>query len=104
MRTLALAFLVAVVCAHREYESWFLASLETIHPGHVYPDDPEGPRDAKGWLEREFGYREVYHQATYTRQLDVPMALRSRSFRRLIHAFEELVSVSPDQSPIVTPL
>ena len=96
-------FSVAVVCAHREYESWFLVSLETIHPGHTYPGDPEALRDAKGWLEREFGYREVFHQAEYTQQLDVSVALRSRSFRRLTHAFQQLVSASPDQQIIVTP-
>lgn len=85
-------FPIAVVCAHREYESWFLASLETIHEGHRYPDDPEGVRDAKGWLTREFGYREVRDQAAYTRRLDTGIALRSRSFRRLTHAVEELVA------------
>lgn len=45
-----LPFSVVVVCAKCEYEAWFLASLEAIHPRHTYPEDPEGKRDAKGWL------------------------------------------------------
>jgi len=96
-------FSIVVVCAYREYESWFLASLETIHPGHIYPGDPETLRDAKGWLEREFGYREVLHQAEYTKKLDVSTALKSRSFQRLCHAFQELSEVSAKQQVIITP-
>jgi hypothetical protein len=95
-------FSIAVVCAHREYEAWFLASLETIHPGHAYTEDPEALRDAKGWLTREFGYREVFHQAEYTQRLDVATALCSRSFRRLHHAFEQLSAIQ-DHAPVVTP-
>lgn len=96
-------FSIVVVCAYREYESWFLASLNTIHPDHSYPDDPESPRDAKGWLERKFGYREVLHQAEYTQKLDVSTALNSRSFRRLCHAFRELATVAANQQSIITP-
>jgi hypothetical protein len=97
-------FSVVVVCATREYEAWFLASLETIHPGHTYPGDPESVRDAKGWLRREFGYRERRDQAHYTQALDVTLAReRSRSFRRLYHAFEELVSARESGRSIITP-
>lgn len=97
-------FSIAVVCAHREYESWFLASLTTIHPGHVVPGNPEAPRDAKGWLAREFGYREVHDQAHYTQALDVALAAQnSRSFRRLYHAIEQLVKAHTDGQPVVTP-
>jgi len=96
-------FPIAVVCAHREYESWFLASLETIHVGRSYLDDPEALRDAKGWLSREFGYREVRDQATYTRRLGIEAAMRSRSFRRLIHAVEELVAAGDDGATPVSP-
>jgi len=97
-------FSVVVVCAYREYESWFLASLETIHAGERYSDDPEAPQDAKGWLERRFGYKETRDQARYTRALDIPLAAeRSRSFRRLCHAFEQIASSQEDGNVIVTP-
>ncbi|MBN1583629.1 MAG: hypothetical protein JXA89_23180 [Anaerolineae bacterium] len=97
-------FSVVVVCAYREYESWFLASLDAIHPGHHYPDDAESLRDAKGWLRRNFGYRQVRDQAGYTSRLDTTQTqTRSRSFRRLCHAFEELVQANHDSQLIVTP-
>lgn len=101
----ALPFTVAVVCAKREYEAWFLASLESIHPGTTYGGDPEALRAAKGWLEREFGYREVRDQARYTRALDIALAgQRSRSFRRLTHAVDEIIASAGAGESWVTPL
>ncbi len=80
-----LPFSVAIACAKREYEAWLLASLCTIEPGRVYEGDPEGPRDPKGWLRRNLGYRQTREQATYTTRLDVAtVAARSRSFRRAV--------------------
>lgn len=100
-----LPFSVMVVCAKREYEAWFLASLPSIQPGHIYSDDPESRRGAKEWLQREFGYREVRDQSSYTQALDVTLANeRSRSFRRLYHAFEELIAATQSGQSIVTPL
>jgi hypothetical protein len=98
-----LPFSVVVVCAKCEYEAWFLASLESIQ-GQNYLDDPEAIRGAKEWLGREFGYREVRDQSRYTQQLDVTLARqRSRSFRRLCHAFEELIAAANTNQPVVTP-
>jgi hypothetical protein len=100
-----LPFSVVVVCAKCEYEAWFLASLESIQPGHNYPDEPEDIRDVKGWLGREFGYRERRDQSRYTQALDVGKALeRSRSFRRLYHAFEELITAASASQSVVTPM
>ncbi len=99
-----LPFTVTVVCAKREYEAWFLASLESIHPGRTYAGDPEGLRAAKGWLEREFGYREVRDQARYTEALNTPLAEpRSRSFRRLRHAIDEIIASADAGVLSVTP-
>jgi hypothetical protein len=101
----ALPFSVAVVCAKREYEAWFLASLESIHPGQRYAGDPEAPRDAKGLLKKQFGYRQIRDQSSYTRKLDIELArVRSRSFRRLCHAVEELVNSVNHGQCVVTPL
>ena len=97
-------FSILVVCAYREYESWFLASLETIQNGHKYEGDPETRRDAKGWLERKFDYKETRDQATYTQRLDVVLAReRSRSFERLCHAFEQLRGACENDNVMVTP-
>lgn len=99
-----LPFSVAVVCARREYEAWFLASLGSIQPGHAYPGDPEAKRDAKSWLRSTFGYREAHDQARYTQALDVPLAREnSRSFKRLYHAFEELITAVNAGQPVITP-
>lgn len=97
-------FSVVVVCAHREYESWFLASLETIHQSEQYPGDPEAPRDAKGWLERRFDYKEMRDQSAYTRALDISLvAERSRSFKRLCHAFKQIETSCKEGHVMVTP-
>jgi hypothetical protein len=99
-----LPFSVAIVCAKREYESWFLASLETIHDGQIYDGDPENKRDAKGWLRKKFKYKQARHQALYTQKLDITLARkRSRSFRRLYHAFQELVDAAQNGRVIITP-
>lgn len=98
-----LPFSVVVVCARREYETWFLASLETIC-GQKYPGDPEAKRDAKGWLIKEFRYKPTVDQKTYTQKLDVNLAKsRSRSFRRLYHAFEEIIQAIENDQPVITP-
>lgn len=99
-----LPFTVVIVCATREYEAWFLASLESIHQGHSYEGDPEAIRAAKGWLNRKFGYQEARDQAAYTRALDVVLAWdRSRSFQRLYHAFEQIIAASRVNQTTITP-
>jgi len=99
-----LPFTVVIVCATREYEAWFLASLESIHTAHTYSDDPEGIRAAKGWLKRKFGYQEARDQSAYTQALDIVLAWdRSRSFQRLYHAFEQIVSAFEIGQTVITP-
>jgi len=99
----ALPFSVVVVAAKREYEAWFLASLETIKD-EVYGDDPEHRRDVKGWLKKQYGYRPTRHQAEYTQLVDIDLArARSRSFRRLCHAFEEVKCAQQDSHVIISP-
>ena len=112
LRAHNLPFPVAVVLAHREYEAWFLASLETIAPDAVdlpsdatFPGDPEAPRGCKerltGMMPSGKIYRETTHQAEYTGRIDFDLAQeRSRSFRRLLHAIDQITAAS---SPVVTP-
>jgi hypothetical protein len=99
-----LDFSVVVVCARREYESWFLASLETIY-GDRYDGDPEAIRDAKGWLRTQYRYRQTHHQALCTQKIDIALAQkRSRSFRRMYHAIEQVVHAVADDETIISPL
>ena len=84
---------VSVVLANREYEAWFLAAAESLHGQRglalAYPleFDPEGLRDAKGWLgARMTGgrYRETTDQPAFSALMDLEMAREaSRSFRKL---------------------
>ena len=96
---------VAVVFAVREFEAWFLAAAESLW-GIPYPHDPEGRRDAKGEIQRHFqpDYTPTLHQASLSAQMDLDQAAaRSRSFRRLLHAVEELVQAVQTGRLVVTP-
>ncbi len=85
----------SVVIPNREYEGWFLASLESlleqrgIHPAEPYDKDSEAKRDAKGELEDRFGggfrYFEKTDQPSFTALADWSLVhARSRSFRKMV--------------------
>jgi hypothetical protein len=95
----------AVVMANREYEAWFLASIEALRGTAAILSDanshpnPESPRDAKGELERRMSgnasYSPTVDQATLTAHLDLESAYRRcRSFRKLVAAFGELAAAA----------
>ena len=90
-----------VVVACQEYESWFLASLESlrdkcgISPMASYDGEPELPRGAKSHLEQwmELGYSPPIDQAKLTAAFDMKTTYRKcRSFRRMVKAFGDLIS------------
>ncbi len=103
----------AVVMANREYEAWFLASIEalrgraSITPEATSHPHPEAPRDAKGELERRMpdgaSYSPTVDQAALTAHLDLASTYqRCRSFRKLVSAFGELAvaaGVAPAEWP-----
>ncbi len=96
---------IAVAFAVREFEAWFLAAAPSLW-GRAYPGNPEAKRDAKGELRRHFlpKYAPTIHQPSLSADLDLSQAAaRSRSFRRLLHAVEELVQAVEDGRMIVTP-
>ena len=92
----------SVVLAHREYEAWFLAAIESLR-GHrnVRSDaeahqNPESPRGAKEQFEARMrpgtSYIETIDQSAYSARLSLPTAYRrSRSFRKLVSSFGNLV-------------
>ena len=99
---------VTLVGAVREYESWFLASLETVFEDRgAFPGNPETVANPKSRLQ-EFlpgrSYRETRDQASLTARIDLDVAsTNSRSFRRLCHAVEELVEAIDAGIITVTP-
>ncbi len=97
--------------AHREYEAWFLASIESLAGQYGLPEeiqyvgDPEAKRGVKEWLSAHMPkgepYDETYHQPKMTAKMDMDLAYsRSRSFRRMVHAVEQIIESS---GPRVTP-
>lgn len=95
----------AVVMANREYEAWFLASIEALRgTAGILPDaashpHPETPRDAKGELERRMpgsaSYSPTVDQAALSAHLDLEIAYKQcRSFRKLVAAFGALAAAA----------
>jgi hypothetical protein len=119
-KMLSLPFPTAIVCAKCEYEVWFLASLSSIsgkqingrpglNEGLTYDQPVENMRDAKGWLSKNMppgrAYKETQDQEAITRLLDFDLVReKSRSFRRLEHAIDELLVAIDQNTPFVTPL
>lgn len=102
---------VVIVIACWEYETWFLASLETVIPSlGPYQGDVEALRSPKGWIERQLRskhkqvYRETSDQVKMTYKLDLNLTeARSRSFRRLKNALAEILQAHQEGKAIVTP-
>lgn len=97
-----------VVLAHREYEAWFLASIESLRGQRGITEDalhhpnPESPRDAKGELRSRMRagqtYSETKDQPALSAQFSMADAYaRSRSFRKLTKAFGDLVRATGRQ-------
>ena len=102
-KQLGLTSPVQIVCANRSYESWFLASLDTIKGRGNIPDTAilsqaaEDVSNPKQWLTDQMptgqAYKETIHQASLSQSIDIGMARHnSRSFRRLCHALEQLLA------------
>jgi len=87
-----------VVMANREFEAWFLASIEelrgqrSIRGDATSHNNPEQPRDAKGCVEdcmHDGGsYSETADQAALAAGISLSKVYQQcRSFRRLVNAF-----------------
>jgi hypothetical protein len=105
----------AVVATKYRYENWFLASLETLMGNIGLMDNleiincPEGISDPKRFLTEKMiqgrAYRETMDMAPMTNLLDINLVhQRSRSFRRLNHALDELIESILSGIPKVTPI
>lgn len=98
----ARGFPCRVVLAHREYEAWFLAALESlrgvrgIRANAAAHPNPESPRDAKAQLTAQMygsrSYSETADQPALSARFDLAVAYRGcRSFRKLTTAFGQLL-------------
>lgn len=110
---------VAIVVPQPEFEAWFIAALDEnadspvrtrlqLPSEAVCPDNPDALRDAKGWLKGRMGrgrsYAETDDQPALADALSIELAsARSRSFRRLEHALQELLAAIDGGAAIVTP-
>ncbi len=107
----------AIVVAHTMYEVWFVASASalggvslgsrTFQSDIEIPVDPEDINNPKSWIEdkiRPKQYKETEDQVVLTSQIDFDLArTHSRSFRRFVHAVEELVEAVDGSTVRVTP-
>ena len=94
---------LGLVLAHREYEAWFLAAIESLRgfyglPADLQPPpDPEGMRGAKEWLMRHMPkgvtYSETQDQPAFTAQFDLGVARRAGSFDK---CYREIVKLLAD--------
>jgi hypothetical protein len=82
----------SVVLAHREFETWFIAALNSlggragIALGAFAPPDAEAIRGAKEWLGKQMSqsYDPIVHQLEFSKHFDLHQARRIPSFNRLI--------------------
>lgn len=97
-----------VVMAHREYEAWFLATVESLRGRNGIREDavsekaPERVRGAKERLETKMvanmSYSETTDQVTLTGHADFRATYAScRSFQRLVKAFRSLLTATGAQ-------
>ena len=102
----------AVCIAHREYESWFLATLDSLYHKDIKADaqahpQPERPRDAKGQMSRWMqgrGYKPTPHQAKFSALFCLADAYkRSRSFRKLATSFGQLLTAMEKPAAVWPP-
>ena len=94
--------IVSVNVADWEYESWFIASAESIalHVGISLevevPENIEEIENPKAWIERNIlhgRYRETSAQASFSSAIDVALARqRSHSFNRFCREVERLLA------------
>jgi hypothetical protein len=88
---------IACVIANVMYETWFVASAESLHDdldiaNQDIPPDPEAARAGKGWIKQHMKngrYSETADQPSLTTKMDLHLCRqRSRSFDKLCRELE----------------
>lgn len=104
-----------VVIAYREYETWFLAAVDSlrgqcrISQQASAPANPESKRNAKGALEAFMpsgaSYAETIHQEKLSAVFDMALAhQRNRSFRKLTKTIGDLLTQLSQPLPAWPPI
>lgn len=104
----------AIVAAKHHYENWLLASSETIAGRSGLQEhleviaNPESIPDPKRWLTNNMpqgrAYKETLDQAPLSQAINIDLvSQRSRSFRRLEHAMEQLIVCVQSGTAMITP-
>ena len=104
-------FSLGVVLARAEFESWLIAGCSELNAycqSHETSDFLENSmKGAKGWISHrtQKAYKPTRHQDEWASKLDLdaPLLIGMRSFRRMKHALEQLVQSVRDGHPICTP-
>lgn len=110
---------VVTVFAKREYESWFLPSIQTIAGKNIHgrpglpaglqpPASPENIANPKLWLSERMpqgrSYKETEDQAPMTAWMDHSLVAGAcRSFRRFQRALQQLVNAVDQGKIIISP-
>ncbi len=103
-----------VVVACREYETWFLAALESLRGRHgisanaMAPANPESRRDAKGALEEFMPADRAYSETGDQPAMSAIFAMdlthrRNRSFRKMVKALGDLLTQLQQPLPVWPP-
>ena len=103
-----------VVLAHREYEAWFLASIESLRGFRGVtttaqpPPEPEGARGAKEQLRTRMqpgvSYLPTVDQPAFSSEFSLSAAYRGcRSFRKLADSFASLIRATGHEIPAWPP-
>jgi hypothetical protein len=93
----------SVILAKREFESWFLASAESIGgPADLAsPPDPESIQGAKEWLHQRWGaYAPTVNQTSLTFAMDLRLARRAKSFARCYREIRRLLETARVHYPL----
>jgi hypothetical protein len=96
---------VSVVAAMKEFEAWFLAAAESLAGRRglstdlAAPPDPEGVRDAKGWLQSRrtdgLAYSPTIDQPALTAVFDLEVArAKAPSLDKLCREIERLLGTA----------
>jgi hypothetical protein len=96
---------ICCVLAKVEYETWFVAAVESLReyldlpPGETVPASPEEARAGKSWIQRYVKgpkYSETIEQPSMTAQMDlVECRRRSPSFDKLCRELERRARSEP---------
>lgn len=96
---------VCCVLANVEYETWFVASADSLHehldlsPDEEIPQEPEESRLGKGWIQRHFKgtkYSETVDQPRMTAKMNLSQCrARSPSFDKLCRELERRLDSAP---------